>query len=303
MDAYAARRSPSARGRTRHLRRARIDRVNERISEAPPVEAVLAALRRSRRYEGLAEPLLRRVAEEALAVERGRVPVAVKRAKRALHEIHGAFVGAAPPPYDRWEQALQEAVASEDQARICDELRRIMRGHASTRERLPLLGRFFREIFARTGAPSSLVDVACGLNPLAAPWMDLPEGVLYHARDVDAGLVTFVDRCLTLLGVRHETAIADLLDPPPWPAADVGLVLKTVPVLEQQAKGAGFGLVERLRARTVVVSFPTRSLGGHGKRMAATYSARFEGFAAERGWAVEKLDFPGELVYVVRKPL
>jgi 16S rRNA (guanine(1405)-N(7))-methyltransferase len=277
--------------------------VKERISsEAPPVEAVVAALRRSRRYAGLAEPVLRRVAEEALAVERGRVPTAVKRAKRALHEIHGAFVAPAPP-YDRWEQAVQEAVASGDQARVCDQLRRIMREHASTRERLPLLDRFFREIFAHTGAPSTLVDVACGLNPLAAPWMDLPEGARYYACDVDVRLVVFVDRCLALLGVRHETAVADLLDPPPWPAVDVALVLKTVPVLEQQAKGAGFGLVERLRARTVVVSFPTHSLGGRGKGMAATYADGFEAVAAERRWSTEKLELPGELVYLVRKPL
>jgi 16S rRNA (guanine(1405)-N(7))-methyltransferase len=277
--------------------------VNERISKASPVDTVVAALRRSRRYAGLAEPVLRRVAEEALAVERGRVPFAVKRAKRALHEIYGAFVGPAPPLYDRREQTLREAIASGDQARICDELRRIMRDHASTRERLPVLDRFFREIFARTGAPSSLIDVACGLNPLAAAWMELPERALYHACDVDGRLVAFVDRCLTLLDVRHETAVTDLLDPPPAPAVDVALVLKTVPVLEQQAKGAGFALVERLRARTVVVSFPARSLGGRGKGMAVAYSDRFEAVAAERAWSVEKLEFPSELVYLVQKPL
>jgi 16S rRNA (guanine(1405)-N(7))-methyltransferase len=265
------------------------------------VEAVTAALRQSRRYADLYEPVLRRVAEEALAVERGRVPAAVKRAKRALHELHGAFVGTSPPDYHAFEAALRAASASGDADRLADELRRIMGQHAASRERLPVLNRFYREIFARTGPPSTLLDVACGLNPLATPWMDLPEGAVYHGCDIDLELVAFVDRCLTLLGIRHETSLVDLLDPPPGPAADVALVLKTVTVLEQQAHGAGFALVDRLRAATVVASFPTRSLGGRGKGMAATYADRFEAAAAERGWPTERLEFAGELVYLVRK--
>jgi 16S rRNA (guanine(1405)-N(7))-methyltransferase len=261
------------------------------------VDAVVAELRRSRRYGALAEPTLRRAAEAAVGVEGERLAAASKRAKRALHEIHGAYLPSRPP-YRRLESELREAIAAGDRELVEARLRNSMRYHASTAERLPILDDFYERILALAGTPASVLDVGCGLNPLARPWMPLPETTEYRALDVDAQLVAFVDACLTLLAVPHTATVLDVLAAPP-PAAELVLLLKTIPCLEQQAPGAGYELVERLDARVVVCSFPRASLGGRAKGMTRTYAERFEAAAARSSRRRERLDLPGELVYVV----
>jgi 16S rRNA (guanine(1405)-N(7))-methyltransferase len=271
--------------------------LQEPGSEA--VGEVVAELRRSRRYRSLAEPTLRRVAERSLDVEQGRVQPAVKRSKRALHEIFGAYVGRTPR-YARLEANLAAGVETGDSERVRAAARQALAAHASTAERLEVLDEFYDRVFEATGSPESVVDVACGLNPLATPWMRLDPEARYTALDIDADSIAFVDRALELLGVEHVAHVADVLFEPP-PEGDVVLLLKTIPCLEQQESGAGYRLVDALRARAVVASFPTASLGGRAKGMARTYAQRFEREAAERGWRFEQLAFSGELVYVVRK--
>ena len=41
-----------------------------------------------------------------------------------------------------------------------------------------------------TGQPKVILDLACGLNPLAAAWMPLAPGATYHAVDVYQDMVS-----------------------------------------------------------------------------------------------------------------
>jgi 16S rRNA (guanine(1405)-N(7))-methyltransferase len=174
-----------------------------------------------------------------------------------------------------------------------------MRAHASTRERIEVLDDFYRRIFALTGPPASVLDLACGCAPLALPWMDLPSGATYHAFDVDSRYVALAETCLRVFEVNGSAALCDVAADPPTMAADVALLLKSVPCLEQQAAGSASRVLDTLRVKHVVVSFPTRSLGGAQKGMAGTYRGVMERLVAGRGWGVRELVFPLELVFVV----
>ena len=264
------------------------------------VDQVVAVLRESRRYRTLHEATLRRMAAEALTIERGNVREAAKRTKRSLHQIFGAYLPERPR-YGRLLATLDAALATGDEEQVRDALRYAMSHHASTRERLPILDEFYGEIFSRLGEVSSLLDVACGLNPLAAPWMRLPPGARYLAVDVDAELVDFVGSCLQRLGIAGEARVVDVLEGEITAESDVALLLKSVPCLDQQRRGAGRAVIESLSARRVVVSFPTRSIGGRAKGMRETYATEFERMADAARWDWERLEFTGELVYLVVK--
>ena len=260
---------------------------------------VIAELRTSKRYGGIAEPTLRRVAESALAVEGGRIAPAAKRAKRALHEVYGAYLGPSSPPYQVLEQNLREAAAAGEPA-LREALMRAMRHHSSTRERAAILERFYATIFERTGVPRTIADIAAGLNPLAAPWMGLGPGTTYIARDIDMPMMRFVDAALTILAIDHDVGVADaLVDPPP--PADISLLLKAIPCLERQRRSAGFDLVDALEADVVVTSFPTASLGGLSKGLAKAHLEQFRAEAGRRGWRYDSIEFPGELALLVWK--
>lgn len=262
---------------------------------------VEAAVATSRRYATLAPGTVRRVARRALVSAQGNVGEATKRTKRGLHEIYGAYLPGSEPNYPALLRELRAATASGESDAVRDALSSAMAVHASTRERLPYLGSFYEKIFSRVPAPATVRDLACGLNPLAVPWMGLSASTVYLASDIGGRLVEFVDQALTELRTPHEAGLADLVDQPPAGPADLTLLLKTVPSLERQRPGAGWDLIDAIDSPVIVVTFPTRSLGQRAKGMFQTHSAAFEAQAAERSWRFDRLEIPGELIYLVRK--
>jgi 16S rRNA (guanine(1405)-N(7))-methyltransferase len=261
-----------------------------------PVDDAVTAVLASRRYRSLHPPLVRRVAQAEAAVAASPAEL-TKRTKRALHQIFGAYLPTPP----RYERLLAELRAGRSETDVRTVLRRAMAQHASTRERLDHLEPFYAALAARVGTPCSVLDVACGLQPLALPWWGLPKGAEIHAWDIDTALVGFVGECLEHLGFTARAAAVDLLAVPAWPLTEVALVLKTLPCLEQQAPGAGEALLAAIPAPRIVVSFPTRSLGGRAKGMAGTYARRFEALLAARGWSADAFEAGPELVYVVSR--
>lgn len=266
-----------------------------------PVGEIERAIAKSRRYQTVAPATVRRLARSALISAQGDLADAVKRTKRGLHEIYGAFLPASPPSYSALLRQLRTAVADGDQEAVRGTLRRAMSVHASTRERLPHLSEFYREVFQRVPSPATIRDLACGLNPLATPWMDLAPATRYTASDIDARLVDFVDATLSELGVEHQTGVVDVLEDQLDEPADLTLLLKTLPCLEAQQRGAGWRVIDTVNSPTVVVTFPTKSLGQRSKGMFQTYSSNFESQAGERSWDLERIEVGHELIYIIHK--
>jgi len=236
---------------------------------------IVERVRRSSRYRDVDPSLVARLAAEELPKAR-TTDDAVKRVKRRLHQVVGAF-----------RSGLGDDAA--------------MRAHASTRERLPHLDTFYAGIWAHTGVPRSVLDLGCGLNPLALPWMGLAPDARYVAIDVDERPLATVRAFLAQAGQPHDVRSLDLVTEVPDDEADVALLLKLVTTLDRQDPAAATRLLQGLRVTHAVVSFTTRSLGGRGKGMERTNRDRLDRLVAETGRVSEvaEASVPGELVFVL----
>jgi 16S rRNA (guanine(1405)-N(7))-methyltransferase len=264
-------------------------------------DAILARIATSRRYRTVSDEVILRLAGEEIPKSRNLAD-AEKRTKRRLHQIFGAYTG--QPDYPSLLVRMTAAHERGDDEEVRALCRTAMEWHASTRERLPILDRFYAAIFAITGVPESIVDLACGLNPLAFPWMGLADGATYVACDIDSGLVGFVAGFLDLLGVEHRVRLCDVVASPPNACCDVALLLKSVPCLDQQDPTTAVRVLSAIDARHYVITFPTQSLGGRGKGMARNYRTRFEALRTELGWEsrhVDEIELPGELIFIVKR--
>ncbi len=175
-----------------------------------------------------------------------------------------------------------------------------MGAHASTKERLPILDEIYTGIFKLLPPVRSVLDAACGLNPLALPWMPLGADARYYACDIYADMAAFLNGFFELVPQAGRASVCDLAASSPDQRVDLALVMKSIPCLEQIDKQAGERLLDGLQSRYLAVSFPAKSLGGRSKGMVENYSARFEELIAGRGWQVlGELAFSTELVFVV----
>jgi 16S rRNA (guanine(1405)-N(7))-methyltransferase len=176
-----------------------------------------------------------------------------------------------------------------------------MRHHASTRERLPILDAFYTTTLAAIQPVRSVLDVACGLGPLALAWMPLAADVTYYACDLYADMIAFLNDFFRLAGVRGHAQVCDLVVGPPRQQVELALALKALPPLEQLDRQAGRNLLRALQADHILVSFPARSLGGRDKGMAENYEQRFRELVAGEGWPVERFAFATEIAFLVTK--
>ncbi len=262
------------------------------------VQAVLSAIDASSRYRGLCPDTVRRVARQELARQRN-LKAAVKATKRRLHQVYGAFEVEAN--HDRLVRLFQAALDPGRAGSIKEACWQVLDLHSSTRERKPILPTFYPAIWNVTGPPASVLDLGCGLNPFALPWMDLPPGAPYLPLDIDCERIAFVNRCLALMGHAAQGRCQDLLAAPPADEAGVALLLKMSPTLERQEEGATLRLVQGLRVAFVVVSFAVKSLTGREKGMVEHYGQQFAALARGQRWPVTELRFDSELAFVVDK--
>jgi 16S rRNA (guanine(1405)-N(7))-methyltransferase len=274
------------------------------------IAELIQAVQASQKYAAISEPMIRSIGLRELAARRN-LKEAIKATKNKLHQVAGAYLDARLP-YDEW-LALLIAAVTDDRQPTTDEGRpttnsalaqaclTIMRHHASTRERLPILERFYATTLASLEPIHSVLDLACGLNPLALAWMPLARDAVYYACDIYADMIAFLNGYFAHTGIRGQARVCDLTAGAPSEQVDLALVLKALPPLDQQAKHAGRDLLRALNARHILVSFPAHSLGGRGKGMAENYDQRFRALSEAEGWAIERFVFPTELAFLVQK--
>ena len=264
-----------------------------------PLEALVDAVLKSAKYSNLSPELIRELGARELA-NRRNLDEAIKATKRKLHQIGGAYtVGSRE--YARWLAELRIAVQSGQRDDLLACCKRMMSYHASTKERLPILERFYAETLVGIPPPRVVLDLACGLNPLALPWMPLAEDAEYYAYDIYQDMAEFLNEFLVLTGTRGRAEARDVLRRPPEQPADLALLLKAIPCLEQIDAAAVLHLLEYVNARHMLVSFPVRSLGGRSKGMLEHYEARFAALVAGKPWEIKRFAFATELAFLISK--
>jgi len=289
-------------------------------TEHSQIDIVIAAVLDAPKYRNLAPDLVRAVAVRELAAHRG-VKAAIKGTKSKLHQVAGAYVEQriapavwldrlrscepAPGARDAGAALVQAGLANPRFAHLGDQFLHgaidLMARHASTRERLPILQRFYAETLVDLPPICSVLDAGCGLNPLALPWMPLAADAAYYASDIDRMLISFIAQYLALIGVPGEAHVRDQATNPGGPRVDLALALKLLPVLEQLERGAAARFLDALDAPFILVSYPARSLGGYARGMHVAYERQFAALASGKGWDIRRFVFPGELAFLIKK--
>jgi 16S rRNA (guanine(1405)-N(7))-methyltransferase len=267
------------------------------MSTDSDLETVVAAIKESRKYGDTSEETIRRLAAEALKQHK-RPKAAIKAVRKRLHSIMAPYLG--DPDYETVAAALDHAFASGDEFAVKEACLAALDSHLSTRERLPIMEEFYAQIFRRTGSPERLLDIACGLNPMAFPWMGLPNTVEYFAYDIHEPRVDFLNHYFRLQGLAPLARVQDIALTAPQETADVALFLKEMPRFERNYPGSGRRLLLDLPVRYLVISFPTVSTHG-GRSLVNRYREFFADLVSGQDWPVEELMFEGEMVFIAEK--
>ena len=248
-------------------------------------EALLAVLG-SKKYGGIEPAAVERIFLEEVGRHKS-LKEASKRTKARLHQLSFAFMS---PELLRLAHGHLERYLLGDEGALFEALKL----HASTSERLFALDALWDTIAQSAGGIGKILDLACGLNPLYLGH----RGHSAIGLDISLGQVALVNEWATRCGWDIEAHGADLSQGMTLPTCDVALMMKLLPVLEQQRKGAGMALLSRVQARRKLVTFPTRTLGGRTVGMEAQYTRWFEENLPPTEQILDRFVVANELCYV-----
>jgi len=258
------------------------------------LDSLVASIAVTNKYKNISPQLVRNIGARELA--KGiSLKTAVKATKNKLHQVGGAYQEG-QIDYEKTLQTLRSATSEEAWRIAC---REIMSFHASTRERLPILDDFYRDVLSTIPPAQRVMDIACGLNPLAVSWMPLAEDATYVAYDIYSDMMQFIGEYMQLAGLDGRAEMRDVIHDPPAETSDLALLLKTLPCLEQIEKGISIRLLDSIRARYLLISYPVSSLGGRQKGMVSTYDAQFAALLEGRNWTADRYLFKTELAFLV----
>jgi 16S rRNA (guanine(1405)-N(7))-methyltransferase len=265
---------------------------------ADPIQPLIDDLLNSRKYRSLNLPdeTVRDLLEQELPRHRNSKD-ALKAVRHKLHTIVAPYLG--DPDYEAMIGELSSAQAAGPEA-LREACTRILAAHASTRERLQVLDEFYPRLFALTGVPARILDLACGLNPFAWPWMGLPPSTAYFAYDIHSPRVAAINAFFKIQGVAPLAEVRDILVRPPLVEADVAFLFKEAHRMEQRQHGCSLPFWRALKVRWLLVSLPAESLSGRFQ-LAERQRALVSEAIGDAGWPVTELEFGSEIVFCIDK--
>jgi len=269
------------------------------------IKELVLKIKQSKKYKHISESvILGKVLEYVKRnpkFEEYKEKFILKEIKAMLHSVHGSFqFSFGNKLRKRYLEELKKDTLDLD---IID---KILETNKSTKERLGSYEEAYREIFKITGKPNAIVDLGCGLNPVAFLYMNLNRKAKYYAYDINEEDNIFLNAFFELekediVGKAELINLQDINEIERIPKCDLCLMFKLVDVIEKNGHKHSEAIITKLadKCKFIVVSFATSSLGG-----------KFMNFP-ERGWIermltrlnfkFEMFELENEIFYVIWK--
>lgn len=254
--------------------------------------ALVAKILSSKKYKDYPEKTVRRIVEDMYFKYSEKK--LEKQVKNKLHQISGSF--------NESQKIFKHLDIDGDLS--SDLIRSVLETHSSTRERMPFLEEFYKDIFKVTGDVESLLDIGCGLNPLA--FLVVPSSIAtYTGVEINGALVKINNLVLQKAQVKTKFNILhnDVFDSSILkPRYDLVLLFKMMQVLDLMENNGGENVIGSLDSRYFVLSFPILSLSGKQVGMKNFYQNYLEKLCKKQNLkTIFYKAYKNEVLYVLER--
>jgi len=258
---------------------------------------LIANIHSAQKYQAVDSKVIERIGQIELA-KRKNLKEAIKTTRSKLHQVATSFF-TSPMDFATWKDGLQHLTHDVSNPKLHEFCRRLMGTHSSTDERLPILNEFYSTIFKDIAPIHSILDLACGLNPLAIPWMPIARDCAYYASDILPEMMDFLKSFFDHIRQKGKAVVLDLTSEIPTQKVQVALLLKTLPTLDQVDKHRARLLLDQIKAKYLVISYPVHSLGGKSRGMVQNYDAHFRSLTTNWKGTIQRFELTTELVFLL----
>ncbi len=184
----------------------------------------------------------------------------------------------------------------------------LLKLHLSTKERLEYYPEIYKKLIEKTCIPNSILDLACGLNPLASEF--IPNSpIKYFASDLSEKDVDFLNKYFNKAilkkkfvegsyAFRLDLSLESSLSELNKFETDWCLILKGLDPIEEINENISYELVKNIKSKWIIVSFPTLTVSR--KPMNNPRRNWFEKVLNRSNLEFETIDINNELFYIIK---
>lgn len=220
----------------------------------------------------------------------------VKLIRKEIGIIYGSFLTS---DFDKRDKFLEQSNNLED-------TQTILKLHKSTRERVDHYDEIFTKIF-EWKKPNKIGDLCCGLNPISISLMKeklnkVPE---YFASDINPKDMEFLNSFFNKFDIKanaksYDLTKLDIIEDKKFQDCDMVFLLKALDSLEFIKKNCTKELILQIKAKNIVVSFPTKSLVSK-KEFKIEKRNWFIKFIEENNFKYQTFEIENELFFLIEK--
>lgn len=221
----------------------------------------------------------------------------VKEIRSFARRIYGVYI---TKNYSKKDELLLNYNFSEDN------LEELLKLHVSTKERLEYYSKLYLKLKELTCNPESVLDLACGLNPLSSYY--LGEDIQYYASDISEKDVDFLNRFFEKAilknyfkkgsyAFRLDLSDKDYLMELRKYSVDWCLIFKGLDPVEEISENITYDIIDSINSKWIIVSFPTVTVSR--KPMKNPRRNWFEKVLDRKGLSWDTYEIPNELFYII----
>ena len=231
------------------------------------IENIVQTVMTSKKYSNIIPETINRICNEE-SIKYKKDKDILRSSKKRLHIISESFLSIA----NANKIASIKKCIDNDGHISTEMIEQLLLLHISTKERSSFYKEFYNDIFRVVGNVNSILDIACGLNPVAYVLSDnFDSRVRYEATDINLDNIELVNKILSLYDLQAKIYGSDILCDIPNGEWDVVFLFKIVPLLEQQKKGYFRSIIEQINSKFFIITFPTKSISGKNVGMKDYY--------------------------------
>ncbi len=247
--------------------------------------AILEEIKRKKELSGLADSLVSNILDNYLrrhniefnALKKKEIKIVIKDIRAELRNLAGRF-----------QKSLKKIELKNEN------INEILKTHASTSERFDFYPKLRAMI--RSLKISSILDIGCGLNPIALA----DKKIYYYASDVNEENLALIRKFFEKHKIKGEVFTYDIKNPnTSLPKSDLCLMLKLLDIVETKSHEIAKAIIEKIDYKYILISFATKTLSG--KRMRYPRRKWFEFLLKNLNCEYKTFSSNNELFYLVKK--
>ncbi len=221
----------------------------------------------------------------------------IKNVRAELRKVYGAFI---LKEYEKKNKILKKLIDEND----IDTHIELLKLHKSTNERLGHYKELYERIFENVKGKAVILDLACGLNPIANIFVR-DKIKKYYASDISSEDCKFLKEYFSKTRIDNEVFPLDLVEKESLKKlskikCDVCFIFKTLDGLERVERNITEKLFKSLDTKLIAVTFPTLSLSGV-REIKEYRRVWLEKLLEKLQWKYEKILIENELLYLIEK--